>query len=118
MSAGDSKSNGSQQYLVNTILYGQTCDGHDELMSGIPFPEVNIGDIIKFNELGAYSDSLGGNFNGYDLPYHVYYVSVAAEVEMMSLRRWPRLSAFFNRSIVYYEHSINSVQLNEIINYN
>ena len=113
MSNRKSEVNGSQQHLVNTTLYGQTCDGHDEIISEIQFPGAKVGDFIKFHELGAYSDSLGGNFNGYDLPYHVYYVSVAAEVEMKSLRRWTRLSAFFNNSIVYYEHSINSVQLNE-----
>jgi len=104
MSNLKSKFIGIQRGLWNTTLYGQTCDGHDEIMPGIPFPEVDVGELIKFRELGAYSDSIASNFNGYNLPYHIYYVSQAAKTEMMKLSRWPRIEKFLkHQPFVYWE---------------
>jgi len=57
----------SNKYLTNypTILYGQTCDSIDKIECNLP--EYNIGDIICFNNFGAYSWASASTFNGFPI---------------------------------------------------
>jgi len=91
--------------MLNTTLYGQSCSGGDVIMSNITFPQTNVDEMIKFNEIGAYSgDALSGHFNGYDGPYSVFYVSQRALHSMERLPKWPRLKAFLkSEPFAYYE---------------
>lgn len=92
-----------------TNLYGQTCNSHDIILEEITFPDANVGDLIKFNEFGAYSEILGGNFNGFLLPYYVYYVSADAYNYLSKLQRWPRIKALLDsKPFVYGERPIVS----------
>lgn len=93
-----------------TILYGQTCNTHDAIMENIMFPDTNVGEQIKFLEMGAYSAIMGGVFNGYELPYYVYYVSADAYNYLSKLERWPRIKRLLDsEQYVYGEKSISHV---------
>ncbi len=46
-----------------SILYGPTCDSFDKLTDQILLPELQIGDTIFFDNMGAYSIASTTNFN-------------------------------------------------------
>ena len=95
--------------MYNTTLYGQTCNSHDTILEGIQFPDGDTNEVVKFNEIGAYASTLAGNFNGFYLPYNVYYVSSKALKELQKLSRWPRLKAFLDKEpYVYSERPITA----------
>jgi len=62
-------SDGPQQL---TTFFGPTCDSLDVIAKRIRFPEMNIGDWIYFNDMGAYTLAAASNFNGFESP-SVYY---------------------------------------------
>ena len=48
------------------VVFGPTCDSNDRLSQLIELPEdVGEGDWIEFSLLGAYSNALKTNFNGF-----------------------------------------------------
>jgi hypothetical protein len=49
--------------LYSCSFKGMTCDGHDEWDNELQLPELNIGDYICWNNMGAYSISSSSNFN-------------------------------------------------------
>jgi len=54
-------------------LWGPTCDGIDCIIKKTELPEMNIGDWVLFSNMGAYTSSVGSNFNGMPLP-EVFYM--------------------------------------------
>ncbi|KAM8977367.1 ornithine decarboxylase-like [Pelodytes ibericus] len=61
------------QPLHPSTLWGPSCADIDVLLNDIDLPELNIGDWIMFQNIGAYSISMSTQFNGFSsLP--VYYV--------------------------------------------
>ena len=53
---------------TDTILFGPTCDSIDRLRDCIALPETCVtGDYLLFPEMGAYSNALATEFNGYGL---------------------------------------------------
>ncbi|KAM8977369.1 ornithine decarboxylase-like [Pelodytes ibericus] len=61
------------QPLHPSTLWGPSCADIDVLVNDIDLPELNIGDWIMFQNIGAYSISIHTKFNGFScLP--VYYV--------------------------------------------
>jgi ornithine decarboxylase len=54
-------------------LWGPTCDGLDCIIKECLLPELNTGDWILFNDMGAYTMSAASNFNGMPKPkcYHI-----------------------------------------------
>jgi len=55
-----------------TTFFGPTCDSLDVVAKRIQFPDMEIGDWIYFNNMGAYTLTAASNFNGFESP-HVYY---------------------------------------------
>lgn len=49
-------------------IWGPTCDGMDVIARSIMLPEVNIGDWIVFEDMGAYTLSAASAFNGFPVP--------------------------------------------------
>lgn len=47
-----------------STLAGPTCDSVDILYENIALPEMNIGDILLFNSMGAYTNASACDFNG------------------------------------------------------
>jgi len=58
--------------LQNTTFFGPTCDSLDVVAKRIQFPDMDIGDWVYFNDMGAYTLTAASNFNGFESP-SVYY---------------------------------------------
>ncbi len=56
-----------------SLLWGPTCDSGDKIIDGITLPEMETGDYITVENLGAYSKSMETFFNGIPLskPYYI-----------------------------------------------
>lgn len=51
-----------------STIWGPTCDALDQLVVDIPMPDINIGDFIVFENMGAYTIPVASPFNGFPLP--------------------------------------------------
>ena len=51
--------------LVQSTIFGETCDGIDIIYKGLLPPDMEIGDVIIIPKMGAYCESSANNFNGF-----------------------------------------------------
>ncbi|CAG9767056.1 unnamed protein product [Ceutorhynchus assimilis] len=58
---------------ISSSIWGPTCDGLDQVIEEIILPEMNIGECIVFEDMGAYTLPVASPFNGFPVP-KVYYV--------------------------------------------
>jgi ornithine decarboxylase len=49
----------------NSVLAGPTCDSVDVVYENISLPELQIGDILIFDSMGAYTTASASTFNGF-----------------------------------------------------
>jgi ornithine decarboxylase len=49
----------------NSALAGPTCDSIDVLYENISLPFMEIGDLLMFDSMGAYTTASASNFNGF-----------------------------------------------------
>ncbi|XP_070203332.1 ornithine decarboxylase-like [Littorina saxatilis] len=61
----------SEKYVSN--VWGPTCDGADKILSDVMLPELRMGDVINFEDMGAYSVSMANSFNGIPRPLVLYH---------------------------------------------
>ncbi len=59
-----------------TVIGGRTCDSHDVLYKSVLLPDMKVGDIIVFLNVGAYTLSSSSKFNGFDPPELVVFEEV------------------------------------------
>ena len=59
--------------LHKTSVWGPTCDGLDKICETL-MPELNVGDWIYFDNMGAYTISSSSSFNGFAKPVSYYYI--------------------------------------------
>ena len=64
---------GSSKYH-STIIWGQTCDSIDRICE-TNMPELNIGDWLYFDNMGAYTVAVSSTFNGFGIPVKFHYVT-------------------------------------------
>ena len=55
-------------------IFGPTCDGLDCLVKGFTLPELDVGDWLYFDHMGAYTMAAASNFNGFANP-DIFYIS-------------------------------------------
>eukprot|EP00899_Mesostigma_viride_P010640 jgi/Mesvir1/19578/Mv09881-RA.1 len=59
-----------------STVFGPTCDGLDQVLTGFWLPDMEVGDWLVFPDMGAYTMSAGSNFNGFNnsqmLTYYVW----------------------------------------------
>ena len=55
-------------------LFGPTCDGYDQIME-MEIPELQVGDWLLWENMGAYTTAAATNFNGFSKPQTYYYRS-------------------------------------------
>ncbi len=67
----------------NSTIFGSTCDSLDVIVENVKIPELEIGDYLKFNEMGAYTMAAASSFNGIAKP-HIYYFGK----ELLNLRKY------------------------------
>jgi ornithine decarboxylase len=58
--------------LYRSILFGHTCDGADIIDPDIQLPLLNVGDWLKVDNMGAYTNVTACEFNGFTKPDIVY----------------------------------------------
>jgi len=52
----------------SSTIWGPSCCGFDRIPNDFLLPEMNIGDWLVFEDMGAYTLSMAGNFNGFPIP--------------------------------------------------
>jgi ornithine decarboxylase len=58
--------------LFPTTLWGPTCDSIDKITDATVLPELDIGDWLVFENMGAYTIAGSCTFNGFPLSTKVY----------------------------------------------
>lgn len=81
------KYNGKEISSKNSTIFGSTCDSLDVVVENNQIPELEIGDYLKFKEMGAYTMAAASCFNGIPRPY-IYYFGK----ELLNLRKKGTLS--------------------------
>lgn len=59
---------------VKYTVWGPTCDAFDKISDEVTMPEMNIGDWMIFENMGAYTIPVASPFNGFPLPEVKYCV--------------------------------------------
>uniref|UniRef100_A0A1B0D0E3 Orn/DAP/Arg decarboxylase 2 N-terminal domain-containing protein n=1 Tax=Phlebotomus papatasi TaxID=29031 RepID=A0A1B0D0E3_PHLPP len=59
--------------LVQCSLLGPTCNGFDKMTENVHLPHLDIGDVIVFPNMGAYTLSMSSTFNGFPKPRILYF---------------------------------------------
>ena len=58
---------------IDGVIVGETCDGVDVLYNGLVGKDLEIGDVLVFEKIGAYSNASANHFNGFEPPKVVYF---------------------------------------------
>lgn len=69
----DSRSVESME-LVQSTLFGPTCDALDKVWEGA-LPKLNVGDLLLFDNMGAYAVSAVSSFNGFAKQFRTVYIT-------------------------------------------
>eukprot|EP00050_Salpingoeca_kvevrii_P017636 m.66941 g.66941 ORF g.66941 m.66941 type:complete len:462 (-) comp7646_c0_seq3:512-1897(-) len=70
---------------VPCSIWGPTCDGLDCILKSWRLPELDIGDWLLFEDMGAYTFSAGSTFNGFPRPVCHYVFSSSESLDLGSL---------------------------------
>jgi ornithine decarboxylase len=62
---GDESHLGAPKF--RSAIFGQTCDGLDQISKGIALPELRVGDWLTVPNMGAYTNGASSQFNGFPL---------------------------------------------------
>lgn len=54
--------------LMPSSIWGPTCDGLDQVVEHIMLHDMNLGDWIVFENMGAYTLPVASAFNGFPVP--------------------------------------------------
>lgn len=71
--------------LQQASLWGPTCDALDKIQDNVRLPSLAIGDVIYFENMGAYTLPVASPFNGFPLPRVCYFAGQSgwANVSML-----------------------------------
>lgn len=91
-----------------STIWGPTCDALDEIIRDIPLPDLEMGDFIIFENMGAYTIPVASPFNGFPLPK--VFCFIARDVWQMISSLIPLeaddfIEDFLNKTV---EHAIYS----------
>ena len=78
----------------NSTVFGATCDSLDVILENVQMPELETGDLIRFNSMGAYTSAAASQFNGLARPKIYYYgkaEKICAEIKDEKEREIQRL---------------------------
>jgi ornithine decarboxylase len=60
---------------IVTKLFGPTCDSIDCVIKSCALPELQVGDKLYFENMGAYTTAAASHFNGFSIKGFNYYLS-------------------------------------------
>ncbi|XP_037737918.1 antizyme inhibitor 2 isoform X1 [Chelonia mydas] len=69
------KKHGPDHPLFSSSLWGPSCDGQDCIADGLELPELQVGDWLTFENMGAYTIAASSSFNGHQQPQINYAMS-------------------------------------------
>ncbi|CAJ0952203.1 unnamed protein product [Ranitomeya imitator] len=72
------------QPLFNSSLWGPTCDGLDQIAEHLQLPELQLGDWLLFDNMGAYTVAASSTFNGFQQS-RIHYAMPRAAWEAVQL---------------------------------
>uniref|UniRef100_A0A8C8RSP4 Antizyme inhibitor 2 n=1 Tax=Pelusios castaneus TaxID=367368 RepID=A0A8C8RSP4_9SAUR len=75
------------QPLFSSSLWGPSCDGQDHIADSLELPELQVGDWLTFENMGAYTIAASSTFNGYQQPQINYAMSRMAWKAVQLLQR-------------------------------
>lgn len=78
--------------LVPCSLWGPTCDSMDRVLEEALLPELQPGDWVVFENMGAYTLCAASNFNGFQAPEVKYMLTYATSAYLRELPFWESLS--------------------------
>lgn len=55
-------------------VWGPTCDALDLVCDNVILPNMNIDDVLMFENMGAYTLPIASPFNGFPLPTVEYFI--------------------------------------------
>jgi len=55
-----------------SVIFGPTCDSIDCIAHSIDLPLLDIGDVLWFPDVGAYTNASASNFNGFQTKKYVF----------------------------------------------
>jgi len=61
--------------VYQSSVWGPTCDSMDMIMEKTYLPEMEVGDWLYFEDMGAYTTSAASCFNGFQKPSNHYIIS-------------------------------------------
>jgi ornithine decarboxylase len=66
-----------------TVVFGRTCDSGDLISADALLPELEVGDVLRVRDMGAYTTVTASEFNGFPRPNKIY---VESETEVVPPR--------------------------------
>ncbi|XP_069478540.1 antizyme inhibitor 2-like [Ambystoma mexicanum] len=72
--------------MHSSSLWGPTCDGLDRIAENLELPELQIGDWLIFDNMGAYTVVTSSTFNGFQQP-QIFYAMPRVAWEAVQLLR-------------------------------
>ncbi|XP_041044383.1 ornithine decarboxylase [Carcharodon carcharias] len=72
--------------LYLTSIWGPTCDGLDRIVERCSMPELQVGDWMVFENMGAYTVAAASTFNGFQRPQIFYVMSRPAWQLMQQIK--------------------------------
>lgn len=80
----------SDRRAYHSSLWGPTCDGLDCIVDSVNLPELQVGDWVYFEQMGAYTAAASSSFNGFAPPEAQYfYDAVPAQVHEPTTQKFP-----------------------------
>ena len=67
-----------------SVIWGPTCDGTDKITENYWIPELDVGDWLLIDNMGAYTVTLASTFNGFEKA-HIYSVVTAETWHALNL---------------------------------
>jgi len=64
---GDQDEPSTEITKYNSVIFGQTCDGLDQISKKIILPDLRVGDWLAVPNMGAYTNGASSQFNGFPL---------------------------------------------------
>jgi hypothetical protein len=80
-------------------VWGPTCDSIDVILERCRLPELEVGDWIIFDNMGAYTRAAASPFNGFQPPAVQYIVSETDWSLLMTLNRKSDVHAIVDRQM-------------------
>lgn len=85
--------------ILKCSLWGPTCDSMDRILETSFLPEMNVGEWIIFENMGAYTVAAASTFNGFQKPVIKCVLPMHALSYLQQLPSWSKLLEVFGTCV-------------------